>query len=49
MPKHFAYVFAAYGLWVAAFAVYLAYLRHKAGAARRALQRMSGGAQTRDP
>ncbi len=43
MPKHFEYVLAAYGIWVLTFAVYLAYLRHKARAAQQALQRMSGG------
>jgi hypothetical protein len=42
MPKHFEYVLAAYGIWVLTFVVYLAYLRHKARAARQALARMSG-------
>ncbi|HKI98847.1 MAG TPA: hypothetical protein VKB51_10275 [bacterium] len=46
MPKNFAYVFAAYGIWAATFTVYLLYLRHKAGVARRALQRMGGGARS---
>ena len=49
MPKHFEYVFAAYGIWVAVFAIYLAYLRHKSGAARRALARMSGGERPSTP
>jgi hypothetical protein len=49
MPKHFEYVFAAYGLWVLTFVVYLAYLRHKARGARRALERMSGGARPPAP
>jgi hypothetical protein len=43
MPKHIEFVLAAYGIWTLTFVVYLAYLRHKAGVARRALQRMSGG------
>jgi len=43
MPKHFEFVFAAYGIWVATFAVYLVYLRHKARVARQTLERMSGG------
>ena len=49
MPKHFEYVFAAYGIWVAVFAIYLAYLRHKGGVARRALERMSGGGRPTAP
>ena len=49
MPKNYEFVFAAYGIWVAAFAVYLIYLRHKARVARQALQRMSGGAHPSDP
>jgi len=47
MPKHFEYVLAAYGIWSLTFVAYLAYLRHKAGVARRALERMSGGRSAR--
>ncbi len=43
MPKHFEYVLAAYAIWVAAFAVYCAYLRRKERNARRALERLSAG------
>jgi len=43
MPKNFQYVLAAYGIWSAAFVIYLAYLRHASYKARRALARMSGG------
>jgi cytochrome oxidase assembly protein ShyY1 len=49
MPQHYQYVFAAYGLWVVTFAVYLVYLRHKARAARRALARMQGGERSAGP
>ena len=49
MPKNFEFVFAAYGIWVAVFAVYLLYLRRKAVVARRALQRMGGGAPSSEP
>jgi hypothetical protein len=49
MPKNFEFVLAAYGLWAAVFAVYLLYLRRKAGAARRALQRMGGAAPSSEP
>ena len=44
MPKNFEFVFAAYGIWVVTFAVYLVYLRHKARSAQQALRRMGGGA-----
>ena len=49
MPKHFEYVLAAYGIWVGAFAAYLAYLRRASRVARQALQRMSGGERTSRP
>ncbi len=40
MPKHFEYVFAAYGIWFGTFAVYLAYLWHRSRRVRASLLRM---------
>jgi hypothetical protein len=43
MPKHFEFVFAAYGIWIAVFGCYLIHLFRKSRIARRALERLGAG------
>jgi len=45
MPKYFEYVFAAYGIWIGAFALYTLFLFRRHRAVRRALERLGGGAR----
>ena len=40
MPKYFEYVFAAYGIWIGAFALYALYLFRRHRALRQALERL---------
>lgn len=42
MPKYFEFVFSAYALWAAAFALYFLYLFRRHRAVRRALGRLQG-------
>lgn len=38
MPKYFEFVFAAYGIWIGVFAVYLVLLIRKSRRVRRAME-----------
>jgi len=46
MPKNFEYVFAAYGLWVAGFGIYLLMLARKSARIRAALRRFASSGQS---
>jgi hypothetical protein len=43
MPKYFEYVFAAYGIWIGVFALYVLFLFRRQRAVRHALQRLGLG------
>ncbi|MDH5753215.1 MAG: CcmD family protein [Deltaproteobacteria bacterium] len=44
MPKNFEYVFAAYGIWIVTFGLYVLVLARRAKRARRSLDRLEGAA-----
>ena len=43
MPKNFEYVFAAYGIWVAAFGVYFTHLLRRSRQLSRSLSALRSG------
>lgn len=47
MPKYFEYVFAAYAIWIGAFALYALALYRRHRALRRALERLGAAPPTR--
>jgi hypothetical protein len=45
MPKYYEFVFAAYGIWIGIFALYLLYLFRRLRSVRRALDRLGAGSR----
>ncbi len=45
MPKYYEYVFSAYGIWIAVFVIYFAWLFLKSRRVSRALEQLSREAQ----
>ncbi len=48
MPKYFEFVFAAYGIWIAGFAIYFIHLLRKSGRITRALADLKSSGQASD-